>query len=618
MECERTPLDERLQGLGSTYEVIRRTAERMPEKTAFHMLEHGAAEEDSRQISYGRFFARVTQTANMLHDLGVGPGEVVSYILPNLPETHYVLWGGEAAGIVNPINPLLETDHMIAIMKAAGSRVLVTLGPAAGADIWQKAMRIKDHVPSLRHIVQVAGPPQPGAICYDHVIDGYSAEKLDSGRIIRPGDICSYFHTGGTTGAPKLARHSHFNEVTDAFLAAIPGDIVADDVALSGLPLFHVNAAIVTGLSCFLVGASVVLATAAGYRTPAVIGNFWRIVEKYRVSFFSGVPTIYAGLLQAPLGDADVSSLRMAICGAAPMPRDVIRRFEKTTGITLLEGYGLTEGTCVSSCNPLYGERKVGSIGLRLPYQDMKAVLLDGEGQYVRDCAADEVGAIVIRGPNVFAGYLQPEANRDVWLDGGWFNTGDMGRADGDGYFWLTGRVKELIIRGGHNIDPALIENALALHDEVIQVAAVGKPDIYAGELPVAYVVLKAGSTCTAESLRDFARGHIAERAAAPKEIYLVEALPLTAVGKIFKPALKENAVKRAIKEVLMPFRQEVKISVDPDRTYGTVATIEIGSSVSDQTLEEMKQALDGYAFHRRFHKINKKYRDYANASSKT
>ncbi len=236
--------------------------------------------------------------------------------------------------------------------------------------------------------------------------------------------------------------------------------------------------------------------------------DFWEIVSRYRVSMFSGVPTLYAALMQTPVGDSDISSLRFAICGAAPMPAALIRAFEAKTGVKILEGYGLTEGACVSSVNPAAGERRAGSIGLPIPYQRMEAVVLDGEGRFQRMADVDEVGHIAISGPNVFKGYLDPRHNAGVWIDidgERWLNTGDLGRRDANGYFWLTGRKKELIIRGGHNIDPRTIEEALASHPGVAMAAAIGSPDAYAGEMPVAYVQPKPGATVTEQELLEHA-----------------------------------------------------------------------------------------------------------------
>ena len=193
------------------------------------------------------------------------------------------------------------------------------------------------------------------------------------------------------------------------------------------------------------------MGTPQGYRGEGVIPSFWEIVEHYRIVAFSGVPTVYSALLQVPVGGRDISSVGYGFCGAAPMPVELFRTFEKTIGIRILEAYGLTEGACVSSVNPPEGERRIGSIGLRLPYQKMAVVRLDDSGGFTGFAGTEEVGVLAIRGPNVFAGYINAEHNKGLWLeiDGErWLNTGDLARQDADGYFWLTGRKKELIIRG--------------------------------------------------------------------------------------------------------------------------------------------------------------------------
>jgi len=337
-----------------------------------------------------------------------------------------------------------------------------------------------------------------------------------------------------------------------------------------------------------MAGAQVVLLSPMGFRNPEVIRNFWQLVERYRASVFSAVPTIYAALLAVPMAGADVSSLRYGICGAAPMPMETYHSFQEQTGIKILEGYGLTEGTCASALNPANGERRLGSIGLRLPYQQMKAVKLDANGRYERDCAVDEIGAIVINGPNVFPGYKQEDKNRDIWAADDWLNTGDLGHQDKDSYFWLTGRAKDLIIRGGHNIDPALIEEALAQHPDVALVAAVGQPDSYAGELPVAYVTLRPDAQVNSETLREFARERIPERAAAPVRVEILDALPTTAVGKIFKPALRHQAMVHALTEALAAGHIAASVSVGADDRHGALAQVRLQDPAQRQAAEKI------------------------------
>jgi fatty-acyl-CoA synthase len=564
--------------------------------------------------TYSELVREITRTANLFSRLGVHRDTVVAYILPNLPETHFVIWGGEAVGIVCAINPLLESEAIGELLNASGARVLVTLAPFPGTDLWQKVQAVLHKVPALRDLVlvnladrmprdkraaawslqraeceKVHGPGGiRNAVPLEIRIHDFSAvareadTTLSDSKRPSPDDLSSFFCTGGTTGLPKIAMRRHGNEVANAWNA---GQFLGESIGpgktmFCGLPLFHVNAVTVTGLLAFSRGAHVVVGTPQGYRGEGVVKRFWEIVEHYRINFFSGVPTLFGALLDVPIGERDISSLEYGLCGAAPMPVELLRVFQQRTGVRILEGYGLTEGTCVSSVNPPLGERRVGSIGLRLPGQAMKAVLVDETGRYVRDCVVDEVGQLVISGPNVFAGYARPEHNRGIWMDLGdgtrWLNTGDLGRSDADGYFWLTGRKKELIIRGGHNIDPAAIEEALHRHPSVQIAAAVGRPDIHAGELPVAYVQLKAGVTASEAELAEFLRREISERAAFPKGIRVVDTMPLTGVGKIFKPALKRREAADALRFALAEAGVEATVVISEDASRGLAVHAEL------------------------------------------
>jgi fatty-acyl-CoA synthase len=423
---------------------------------------------------------------------------------------------------------------------------------------------------------------------FNAVLARQPGDRLLSGRTIRPDDVSSCFCTGGTTGLPKIAVRTHGNEVANTWSAAqFLGDSVGTGKTIfCGLPLFHVNAVLVTGLLPFSKGAHVLLGTPQGYRGEGVVPHFWEIVERHRINFFSGVPTLYAGLLQVPIDGRDIGSLEYGLCGAAPLPVEVFRTFQARTGLKILEGYGLTEGTCVSSVNPPLGERRLGSIGLRIPGQRMKAVVLDEQGRFVRDCHVDEVGVLAVSGPNVFLGYRLPEQNKGLWIECGdgrrWLNTGDLGRMDADGYFWLTGRKKELIIRGGHNIDPLTIEEPLHRHPAVQIAAAVGRPDAHAGELPVAYVQLRAGATASEAGLAEFLANEMTERAAVPKQVRIIEQMPLTAVGKIFKPALKMRETRDVLETALrgegIAFRT---VEVAEDKSKGMVVSVVLEPAAS-------------------------------------
>ncbi|MFH1629604.1 MAG: AMP-binding protein, partial [Pseudomonadota bacterium] len=409
--------------------------------------------------------------------------------------------------------------------------------------------------------------------------------------VIDPNDVASMYHTGGTTGTPKLAPHTHFNESAMAFMVASATELKTGETAMCGLPLFHVNGTTVTGSFPFSIGAHVVLLGVMGYRDPTVMQNFYKIVEHYRAVTFSSVPTVLSVLLDIPKGDADISSLRYLVCGAAPLSVELFKRFEDHSGMKIIEGYGLTEGTCVSSVNPYHGKQKVGSIGIRLPYHEMKVFVLDDENRFVREAETDEIGSISIKGPNVFNGYLDEAHNRGIWPKKGWFNTGDLGREDADGYFWLTGRKKELIIRGGHNIDPAAIEGPLYSLPGIQVAAAVGRPDPHAGEVPVAYVQLQEGADLTPEQILDYLKREVGERAAIPKEVVILDQIPLTPVGKIFKPALRWEAIKQVYRKELQALGEmvdSVEITVREDKVHGSLAIITVrpASGVSAGEIE--------------------------------
>ncbi|GAB3090550.1 acyl-CoA synthetase [Lysobacter terrae] len=618
---------------GSTYEAIRRTAAAHPEAPALSFFLRTIDHTKPETWNYRQLFAQITRTANLFHSLGADKDHVIAFVLPNLPETHLVIWGGQAAGIVAAVNPMLEPEAIAELLKAMDASILVTLAPYPGTDLWQRLRPALGRVGSLRHVLlvslaeHVVGTRRWAArmlqwreACsvarsvrqapagnfriheFDRALRRQPADRLLSGRRIHPDDYSSFFCTGGTTGAPKIAMRRHRNEVANAWSAAqVLGDGIGPGKNIfCGLPLFHVNGAMVTGLLPFSRGAHVVLGTPQGYRGKGVIEKFWSIVERHRIHFFSAVPTVYSALLQVPRGECRVESLEYGICGAAPMPRELLNRFQQETGVRILEGYGLTEATCVSSLNPPLGERRSGSIGLRLPGQAMKAVILDASGNYQRDALDDEPGVLVVSGPNVFAGYRLEEQNQGIWLDLGdgerWLHTGDLARRDAEGYFWLTGRTKELIIRGGHNIDPAVIEQPLYAHPSVQLVAAVGRPDSYAGELPVAYVQLKPHQQAEEAELLAYLSERISERAAMPKSITVIDEMPLTPVGKIFKPELRRRQVGQALQQALDEAGVQVR-SVHIEADEGKHGVCTCVTLTDDRTKPDVAAVLDRFPF---------------------
>jgi fatty-acyl-CoA synthase len=285
-----------------------------------------------------------------------------------------------------------------------------------------------------------------------------------------------------------------------------------------------------------------------GLRNPQMIKNFWRIAERYRVTVGGAVPTIMSALLDRPV-DGDLSSLRINISGSAAAPVAVVEQYEAHTGRTVHEIYGMTECGATVSVNPP-GARVIGSVGFRIPYIRTAVRRLNSDGSLGEQCLPGEIGALTISGPTVTPGYRNLKDNDDAILRGH-LNSGDLAYTDEDGRIYIAGRAKDLIIRSGHNIDQRLIEQVLERHPAVALVAAVGQPDIYAGELPVCYVSLKSGAHVTPEQPRAFAEPRISERPAWPKQYYPVDQLPTTAVGKVFKPTLRADATRRVVKDAI-------------------------------------------------------------------
>lgn len=615
-QFEATPLADRNLPK-STYAAIALAAKASPESFAIRYIENGetwrAARDSgetilSRDITYAQLLSSINRTANLFRSLGVRDTDVVSILMPNVPEAYFALWGGEAAGIVNPINYLLDATEIGEIIQSAGSKVLVIMGDHPGSDIIAKLPVIRFHAPGVQNIVVVGQAPPEAApfINFDEAISLQNGEALDFNRNIEPDDIASLFHTGGTTGLPKLAQHSHGNEVYTAWAMNLALRYGSGDYNLVGLPIFHCNAAIGSGLLSFMAGATVLLAGFHGYRSPGIISNMFQLVDHYGVTGFNAVPTIYATLVQMPIDDCDLSTLRLPGCGAAPMPLELFNSFEKKTGIRIGEGYGLTEATVCSTLCPLEADfPRIGSIGVRLPYTLVKAAVIDGDGRYLRDCNVDETGNILIAGPAITPGYTDKTKNTGLFVtdhDGvKWVNTGDLARQDADGYFWLTGRSKELIIRGGHNIDPKAIEEVLTAHPAVNMAAAVGRPDSYAGEVPVAYVDT-VGETSEAELL-DYCKTHIGERAAVPKAIMILDKLPVTGVGKIHKPTLNLMELKGVVERELAKLGEDIAdfaVSAEANPKTGNTALVSVHFAKGvdpSKTEEAVRTCLNSYSF---------------------
>ncbi|MEE4189237.1 MAG: acyl-CoA synthetase [Roseobacter sp.] len=549
------------------YQAISATAERYPQSRAISFQLFSGPKDKAETLNWKQLKAKVVQTANLFRSLGIGEKDVVAYILPNANETVYTLLGGAIAGIANPINPLLDAEQIASILRETNAKVVVTLRPFPKTDVADKTARAVALAPNVETVLEVdllryLTPPKSWIVPlirpkravankarYLSFEKEVSRQPKDLQFADSTGDrVACYFHTGGTTGMPKVAQHRYSGLIYNGWIGT---ELLfkEDDNIICPLPLFHVFACHVILMAAVVSGAHVVFPTPQGYRGEGVVDNFWKLVERWRITFIITVPTAISAKMQRPI-DADVSSVKIAFSGSAPLPLELFRRFEKATGVTLVEGYGLTEATCLVSCNPTDGIKKVGSIGIPFPYCDVKIYTDKPTGPH--EAAVDEIGEICVSNPGVYVGHTYTEEEKNTGLYyGEHLRTGDLGRVDSDGYLWITGRAKDLIIRGGHNIDPAEIEEALLHHDAVAFAGAIGQPDAHSGEVPCAFVELVEGASVTPEDLLEFCKNRVHERAAQPKHMTIMDELPKTAVGKIFKPDLRKMAIERIYNEAL-------------------------------------------------------------------
>ncbi|WP_280218310.1 class I adenylate-forming enzyme family protein [Nocardia neocaledoniensis] len=471
----------------------------LPDARAAFAPDAPCVADDHTALSNAGFRDRVHAAAAVLHRAGVRPGDVVAVVLSNQVDLVVALFAAWRLGAaVTPVNPGLTDDDIHYQLDDSGAGVVVGAPERAGVTL---------------DVAALATPAGPVA----------AATPEDGLALI--------IYTSGTTGRPKGVLLGHDNLA--AMCAMIIDAVGLDETehSLLVLPLFHVNGIVVSVLSPLLAGGRT---TIAGKFSAT---QFFGLVERVRPTYFSGVPAIYAMLVAQPAeARPDLSSLRRVICGAAPMPAELIARFEDRFGVPIVEGYGLSEGTCASTLNPVAGPRKPGTVGLPLPGQTITIVDIDGDP--VPDGTPGEV---VISGPNIMRGYLGKPEETAKTVRAGRLHTGDVGYLDADGYLVLVDRIKDMIIRGGENLYPKEIENALYRHPAVHEAAVVGRPDPVLGEVPVAHVVAAPESPVSAEELTAHCRDLLAAFKI-PAAIVLTTELPRNPVGKIDKKRLRALA----------------------------------------------------------------------------
>jgi len=513
-----------------------------------------------RSYTYAEFSRQVDVLANGLKKMGIGRGDFVHVWVQNSPETLMAYFAVIKIGaIAGPINGWWKGPEVKYLLNDSKARYLIV------EDQYLPIFNeIEAECPHLETIIEVGENPAPGHVPFSDLM-----EKGDDTPVIchsDPEDIAYIFYTSGTTGNPKGVLLSHKNVVADSKMINAALNTKEKRNFLCFLPLFHVNA-MLTCTSAMDKGHHIVL------RKAFSASEFWEVVEKYKINFWSAVPAVYQILLADPSAEKyDLSSMEFGICGAAPLTEAVMKKFEETFGIPIVEGYGLTEGTCVSTINPKDGVRKVGSIGLPLPGQEV--LIVDENG---RECPTGTPGEIVIRGDNVMTGYYnRPEETEKTIVDG-YLHTGDIGIKDEDGYIFIVDRIKDMIIRGGENIYPKEIDNLLATHPKIAEAATIGVPDPVMGE-EVKVFVVPSDDTLTEQEVKDFCKQNLASFKV-PKYVEILEGdLPRNVIGKVLKKTLRKWGIAGEPKDQKRPDVTVADIfgtmesRVNPDGVAGVTA----------------------------------------------
>jgi fatty-acyl-CoA synthase len=485
---------------------------------------------------------------------------------------------------------MLQPDHIAALLDASNAKVVVALGPHAELDVWSTVRKVpgieRRTVLRIGDLFEEALAQQPDALQFDPQLT--------------PDRVAAVFHTGGTTGAPKLVQHTHGNEAHSSWFAHAFYAFDEQTVEINGFPLFHVAGAFVYGLALLAIGATQVLPTASGMRHAGFMRNYWKFCEREKVTALACVPTILAGLCNLPV-DADISLVKVAYTGGSPLPTELANRFENERGIAVRNILGMTECAGLVAIEPFHAPRVPGSAGLRLPYTEVRVVPWRDSLAPEQACAAGETGVVVLRGPHVSPGYTDPARNAGMF-EQGWLVSGDLGHIDAQGYVHVTGRAKDVIIRGSHNIDPGLVEDAFLAHPAVAMCAVVGEPDAHAGEVPAAFVTLKPGAQLQADALLGEVAPHVYERPAVPKRVVVLEALPTTAVGKVYKPALRAQAIEVKLREVFAAAAPGVPVEVSVrEQGGGFVAEAAVRAAADPQLEQRLRDALGAIAVATRF-----------------
>ena len=539
IEYERTPMTQALA----------RTARELPDMTALVFV-------DSK-ITYRQLDGMANRFANALIDMGVKPGDKVAMLMPNMPQLVAAVYGAWRAGAVVVMNNPLYTDveleyqfnnsesTFLVAMDLISPR-MIALRPKTKIKNLVVA-HIRDHLkfPKKQLLPIVAKdkhrniPPTPNVHEWMDLLKKYPA--TDPKIPIDFDGLACLQYTGGTTGVSKgvMLTHANLSKNVQQIVAWFPGFNKGEISHLGVLPIFHSFGLTCCMNICVWMGWTDVLIPRP--EPQAIL----EAIHKYKINFFPAVPTMYVGVLNHPEASKfNLTSIKGCFSGAAPLPVEVIKDFEAKTGSQICEGYGLSETSPVATTNPYKGKTKVGSIGLPMPDTDLKIVdLADG----TKELPVGEAGEILIKGPQVTNGYYKMPDETAKTLQDGWLYTGDIGKMDEEGYFYIVDRKKDMVIAGGYNIYPREIDEVLFEHPKILEACAVGIPDPYRGETIKAFVVLKPGETLTGEEVIKYCAEKLAKYKV-PKSVEFMTALPKSGVGKILRKELRAMEVAKTKK----------------------------------------------------------------------
>ena len=498
-------------------ELLEQRAHTTPEKTFLF------SEADGRRFTYAQFNAAVNRAANMLASNDVSKGDVVSLLMPNSAEyiiAYFACW--KLGAVAGPINSLLKEQEIAYVISNSEARALLV-----HPDFQTIIEGIRAELPNLQAVITFADEAQATKEFSDALGEQSASLDNDTEAII--------IYTSGTTGKPKGCLLTHGNLIANARQISEWLGFNNQDRLLSVMPLFHMNAVSVTTMAALYAGGSSVVSPRFS------VSRFWQIISDYQITSFGSVATMLSMLLSnypdgVPAG-LQTDQLRFAMCGSAPVPAEVMKRFEETFHCLVIEGYGLSESTCRSTFNPPDQRRRPGSCGMPIG-NEMKVV--DDDDNEVAD---GTLGEIVMRGENILKGYYKnPDATETAFRNG-WFHTGDIGYPDADGFYYIADRKSDKIIRGGENIYPREIDEILYQHPAVSAAAAIGIPDPLYGEEVAAFIVLKEGASATEEELISFCRARLADYKC-PKTVRLVDEIPKGPTGKLLKRELAKLAAE--------------------------------------------------------------------------